>query len=74
MIDKYLPTFKTESFAIFMFKFDNIIDKKEYKETVRVARNDIIKLLKDYEDKKVSRLSIRFKLKNLIIKFVEVYK
>ena len=74
MIDKYLPTFKTVSFNTFMVKFDKIIDKKEYKESVRIARNDIIKLLKDYEDKKVSRLSIRFKLKNLIIKFVEAYK
>ncbi|MFA5917353.1 MAG: hypothetical protein WC850_03925 [Candidatus Gracilibacteria bacterium] len=74
MIDKYLPTFKTLSYNTFMVKFDNIIDKKIYKESVRIARNDIIKLLKDYEDKKVSRLSIRFKLKNLIIKFVEVYK
>ncbi len=72
--DKYLPTFKTISFNTFMVKFDKIIDKKLYKEEVRIARNDIIKLLKDYEDNRVSRLTIRSKLKNLIIKFVEVYK
>lgn len=74
MIDKYLPTFTRESFNTFMIKFDKIVDKKAYKDEVRIARNDIIKLLKDYEDKKVTKFMFKKKLKTLVIEFVRVYK
>lgn len=45
-----------------MIKFDKILDKREYTKKLRVIRNDIIKLLKDYEDKKVWVIFVKNKL------------
>jgi hypothetical protein len=33
-----------------MINFDNILDKIDYNKDLRILRNDIIKLLKEYED------------------------
>lgn len=73
MIDKLLPTFKTKSFNDFMIVFDSIIDKKTYKEETRIIRNKIIQLLKDYEDKKVTKIFTVTELKKLIISFKSAF-
>ncbi len=74
MVDKYLPIFKSTSFNTFMIKFDKIIDKKAYKEEVRKARNEVITLLKKYEDKKITKTKFKIELKKTIINFVNAYK
>ncbi|MDD3793281.1 MAG: hypothetical protein PHI37_00515 [Candidatus Gracilibacteria bacterium] len=73
IIDKILPIFKTKSFNDFMIKFDNRLDKREYKKEVRVVRNEIIQLLKDYEDKKITKTFVKSELKRLSIEFKKVW-
>jgi len=73
IIDKILPIFKTKSFSDFMIVFDKKIDKREYKKEVRIIRNNIIKLLKDYEDKKINLKFVRSELVKLVVEFVKVW-
>jgi len=73
IIDKIIPIFKTKSFSDFMIVFDKKIDKREYKKEVRVVRNDIIKLLKDYEDKKITKIFVKKELKRLVWEFGKVW-
>jgi len=73
IIDKFLPIFKTKTLSDFMLKFDKKIDKREYKKEVRIIRNNIIKLLKDYEDKKNNLKFVRSELVKLVVEFVKVW-
>lgn len=56
-----------------MLKFDNRLDKREYKKEVRVVRNEIMQVLKDYEDKKVNKIFVKKELVRLIVEFGKVW-
>lgn len=73
-VEKVIPTFKRKSFTSFMTKLDIIINKKAYKESIMNSRNDLISLLKNYEDKKVTRASFKSKLKEKAKTLVKAFK
>jgi len=73
IIDKIIPNFKTKTLANFMIAFDKKIDKRDYKKEVRIVRNEIIQLLKDYEDKKINLKFVRSELVKLVVEFVKVW-
>jgi len=56
-----------------MLAFDKKLDKREYKKEVRVVRNSIIQLLKDYEDKKITKIFVKSELKRLVSEFGKVW-
>ncbi len=68
-----MPVFQTKGYTDFMVFFDKIIDQKEYKKEVREIRNQIINLIKDYEDKKVIKYFVINELKRLASEFKKVY-
>jgi hypothetical protein len=56
-----------------MIAFDKKLDKKDYKKEVRIIRNSIIQLLKDYEDKKILKSFVISELKRLVSEFKKVW-
>lgn len=68
-----MPVFQTKGYADFMILFDQMIDRKEYKKEVREIRNQIISLIKDYEDNKISKYFVILELKRLITEFKKVF-
>lgn len=72
-IERYMPVFQTKGYADFMILFDQMIDRKEYKKEVREIRNQIISLIKDYEDNKISKYFVILELKRLITEFKKVF-
>jgi hypothetical protein len=56
-----------------MIKFDKKLDTREYKKEVRVIRNEIIQLLKNYEDKKINLKFVKSELVRLVNEFKKVW-
>ena len=56
-----------------MTKFDAMIDRKGYDKEVRIVRNEIIKVIKDYEDRVIWKSFAVSELKRLAMEFKKLF-